>query len=324
MLFRSGICIQLCGADSPNLDGKLGIPLITQEQIDTDIAFYGKDSIQFTMMDMGMMPRGQGNRRVITRQLCLKFGAMEDPVWMNGQQTRIGFLDAAYKGTGGDRCVFGELRFGINSEGKNIIALIDTMLIPIIDKIIEMPEDQIAVQVRDQCERRNIPPNHMFFDSTGRGSLMSAFARLWSPNVVPVEFGGAPSERPVSNGIDVVCSDYYSKFVTELWYSVRLVIESGQFRGMTEDVMSEGCQREWTIVGANRIEVEPKEKMKIKTGRSPDLFDGLVCGVEGARRLGFQIDRITDRRINRETMKWKQDLKDRASSLWRDCALSYK
>jgi len=128
-----GVCIQLPGSDSPNLLGQLGIPLITQEQIDYDIKFYGKDSIQYTMMDEGRMPRGLGNKRIITRQFCLKHGAMEEPIWLNNTRTRIGCLDAAYRGVGGDRCVFMELQFGKNSEGKNIIALVDSMVIPIID-----------------------------------------------------------------------------------------------------------------------------------------------------------------------------------------------
>ena len=322
--FPQGICIQLPGSDSPNLDGKLGIPLITQEQIDADIRFYGKDSIQYTMMDEGRMPRGLGSRRVITRQLCLKHGAMEDPIWMNNTRTRIGCLDAAYRGVGGDRCVFMELQFGEDSQGKTIIALIDSMVIPIVDAPKDTPEDQIALKVRNECERRGIPPEHMAFDSTGRGSLMSAFARLWSPNVVPVEFGGSATDRPVSNGIDMACKDYYSKFVSELWFSVRLVIESDQFRGMTDDVMMEGCAREWTKVGSNKTEVEPKDKMKLKTGRSPDLFDALACGMEMARRLGFKIEMAVNTPGGDRNQKWKQELRDRARSLWSDHALSYK
>lgn len=322
--FPQGICIQLPGSDSPNLDGRLGIPLITQEHIDADIKFYGKDSIQYSMMDEGRMPRGQGTRRVITRQLCLKHGAMEEPLWLNSTRTRIGALDAAYRGVGGDRCVFMELAFGMNSERKLILALVDTMVIPIKDSPIETPEDQIALQVKDQCERRWIKPDNFGFDSTGRGSLMAAFARLWSPHVVPVEFGGSPTERPVSNGLDVVCKDYYSKFVTELWYSVRLVIEGDQFRGMTDDVMAEGCSREWTIVGANKIEVEPKDKTKLKIGRSPDLFDTLVTGVEVARRRGFKIERVINPIHHNRSQRWKEDLRDRAKALWSNHSLNYK
>jgi hypothetical protein len=322
--FPKGICIQFPGSESPNLDGKMGIPLITQEQIDSDIRFYGKDSIQFTMMDMGRMPRGQGTRRVITRQLCLKHGAMEEPLWLNSVRTHIGGLDAAYRGVGGDRCVFIDLQFGLNSERKEIMALIEALVIPIKDAIAETPEDQIATQVRDQCERRGIPPENFGFDSTGRGSLMAAFGRLWSPNVIPVEFGGPPTERPVANGLDVICKDYYSKFVTELWYSVRLIIEGDQFRGMTEDVMAEGCSREWTIVGSNKIEVEPKDKTKLKIGRSPDLFDALVTAVEVARRRGFKIERVVNAAHIHTDQAWKKELRDRARSLWKNHELNYK
>lgn len=321
--FPRGICLQLCGADSPNLDGKLGIPLITQENIDADVAFYGKDSIQYSMMDMGMMPRGLGMRRVLTRNMCLKFGAMEEPIWLDGQQTRIGFMDAAYRGVGGDRCVFGELRFGVNSEHKNIVALIDTMVIPIKDGIKDDPEDQIAVQVMEECNTRGIKPENFFFDCTGRGSLMSAFCRIWSSQVVGIEFGGPPTERIVATGIDLPCNQYYSKFVSELWYSVRYVIEAGQFRGLTEEVMMEGCMREWTHTKGNKIEVEPKEQMKLKSGRSPDLFDGLACGIEGCRQRGFMIERITNRRTNREEGRWKRDLKEQARQLWRNHELTY-
>jgi hypothetical protein len=322
--FPRGICIQLCGSDSPNLDGKLGIPLITQQQIDEDIKFYGKDSIQYTMMDMGMMPRGQGSRRVITRQLCVKFGAMEEAIWLDNTRSRIGSLDAAYRGTGGDRCVFCELQFGMNSERKQVIALISTMVIPITDKISELPEDQIASQVREQCESRGIQPQNMFFDSTGRGSLMSAFARLWSPEVVPVEFGGPGTDRPVANGIDSICREYYANFVSELWFSVRLAIESGQFRGMTEETMQEGSQREWTIVSNNRIQVEPKANMKLKTGRSPDLFDALVAGVEGARRRGFTIERITDRSPRGQENAWKKELRQQSKDFWKIGGLAHR
>jgi len=133
--FPSGICIQLPGSDSPNLDGKLNCPLITQAKIDEDIAFYGKDSIQYTMMDEGRMPRGLGARRIITRQMCLKFNAMELPVWQDSSITKIGFLDAAYRGVGGDRCIFGELNFGKDVSGRQILALIEAILVPIKDGI---------------------------------------------------------------------------------------------------------------------------------------------------------------------------------------------
>lgn len=328
----NGVCVQLPGTDSPNLDGKLGIPLITQEHIDADIAFYGKDSLQFTMMDQGMMPRGQGSRRVITRQKCLRFWAMEDPIWANQNILKIGFLDAAYRGVGGDRCIFGELHMGtgIDKEGKErpMLALAGTMLVPISALIDELPEDQIAKFVIPQCLQRGIPQEKLYFDSTGRGSLMSAFARHEFPHVQTVEFGGNPTERPVGSDMTgrmtTLCKDYYYNFVSELWYSIGLVIESGQFRGLTEDVMTELTLREWGYVGKPvKIQVEPKSDMKKKSGRSPDLADGLAVGIEGARRCGFIIQKLAKFPQNSQSEEWKDKLRTKARVLHESSALNY-
>lgn len=326
--FDQGVCVQLVGSDSPNLNGQLGIPIIDQKSIDADIAFYGRDSLQFTMMDEGRMPRGQGLRRVITRQMCLKFGAMEEAIWKNDKRMKIGFLDAAYGSVGGDRCVYGELQFGLDPNDRQILELIPgrTMLVPVSVEVNELPEDQIANFVKAQCEQSGIPPQQFGFDSTGRGTLMGAFGRIWSPHVVPIEFGGKPSERQVTwipNAVKMTCRDYYSKFVSELWYSVALTVQSQQFRGMTEEMMNEGCMREWGIVGANKIEVEPKEKMKLKTGRSPDLFDALVSGVEMARRFGFVISMIVAKGALKIDDGWKQKFKDRMSRLESNHRLTY-
>jgi hypothetical protein len=329
--FPGGVCIQLVGSDSPNMDFPEDQPprypfLITREAINNDIAFYGKDSLQFSMMNDGRMPRGQGLRRVITRQMCLKFGAMEDPVWVGEKRTKIGFLDAAYGSVGGDRCVFGELQFGpgIDKEGRELtlLAVIGTMLVPVSIKENELPEDQIARFVKEQCELRGITPENFGFDSTGRGSLMGAFARLWSAYVVPIEFGGKASLRPVSVENPTLCKDFYSKFVSELWWTIRLAIESRQFRGMTEDLMQEGTQREWKLVTGNRVEVETKEEMKEKMGRSPDLFDGLVTGVELARRRGFMIAKLGRPRVVADE-DWQAKLREKAERLARAGGLNY-
>ena len=295
------------------------------------------------MMDLGRMPRGLASRRVITRQMCLKFRALEDPVWKDTNRKKIGFLDAAYRGVGGDRCVFGWLEFGEEAStptgsevvsailsqsptslsGNHILALSETMVVPVKMGLSETPEDQIAQFVKGQCESIGIDPSNFFFDSTGRGSLMNAFGRLWSPLVNGVEFGGAASkDRKVSADIDVVCYDHYFNMVTELWFNASYLIQSGQFRGMTEDVMAEGCMREWGWQG-KRIQVETKDKMKIKSGRSCDLFDSLVVGVEGARRRGFIIKRQAAVAHKRVDNRWKRDLKERAEKLWHGSELNH-
>lgn len=335
---QGGICIQLPGDDSPNLDGKLGCDLITQEAIDRDISFYGTDSVWFSMMDMGRMPRGLGSRRVLTRQMCLKFGAMNEPNWLNANRTKIAFLDASYGGVGGDRCVFGELDFGaentaidisdmasaivsqkdLNPKRRQIIALIDTVLVPVSTQLKDLPVDQIVNFCRAQCEARGIPPENFYYDSGMRVALVQAFARLWSNNCNGLDCGGTASpDRSVSHDISVLCKDYYDNKITEMWYAVRLAVEAGQFRGMTEEVMHEFCQREWEIVGKNKTKVQPKDQMKKATGRSPDLADSVAIGLWGAIQKGFIIQRLKSERQAMKDDRWKQVLMQKQASIWK-------
>lgn len=338
-----GIAIQLPGDDSPNLDGRLGIPLISQADIDRDVSFYGKDSVWYTMMDLGRMPRGQGSRRVLTRQACLKFHAMEPPVWRDDNLTHIGFLDAAYRGVGGDRCVFGELLIGyeapsqtavimnsaiagsasLDGRPRQIIALVDTMVVPINPGLDNLPEDQIVAFVMNQCNIRNIQPSNFYFDSGMRSSLVSAFSRVWSPEVEAVDCGGTPTDESVSADIPKSCKDYYSKRISQIWFSVRLAVEAGQVRGLTEGAVLEFSSREWTVVGANKIEVEPKLKMKEKIGRSPDEADAIAIGFWGARQRGFQIARLKPDKPIKRGPDWRDKLRKQAASLNTSGVLEY-
>lgn len=334
-----GVCLQLVGSDSPNLDGKLGIPLLTQEQIDRDVAFYGKDSLWYTMMNAGCMPRGQGSRRVLTRQECDKHGAAKAPVWKDSNRVRGASLDAAYGGVGGDRCVLTFWEFGeeiqqtppnepvnistfVNQPAppgnkRQIFAVTETMMVPIKNDLGETPTDQIAMFCMKESEKRGVPPENFFYDSGMRTALVQAFARLWSKYTNSIDCGGKPTERKVSADIDVRCCDYYSKFITELWFSVRMTVLSAQFRGLGEDALMEFSSREWTMVGANKTEVEPKDKMKQKMGRSPDLADCIAIALEGARQRGFVIRRLESPKEYVRDDRWKREAADKAKGFWK-------
>lgn len=319
--WENGVCIQLVGTDSPNFDVGPEDPvpfpfLIKRRDIESDLNFYGRDSLQFTMMNLGIFPKDSVSRRVITRMMCVQFGAMEQPTWSGKPILRLGALDAAYGNVGGDRCVFMELAMGYDIAGKQILAIIgNPIIVPINVKLDKISEDQIAEFVRDECIKRGIAPQNLGYDSTGRGTLGVSFARVWSPHINPIEFGGRASERMVSAERKVTCREYYSKFVSELWYSTRHAIESEQIRGLSEEVMNEGCMREWKIVQGNRIEVEPKDATKARMGRSPDLYDCFAAGVEMARRRGFVIEKAGNDRSRQDNMDWLRKLMDKQKHL---------
>lgn len=308
--FHNGLCINFVGTDSPNYDPpndpmKPRYPYLqNQPQIDKIVAFWTKDSQQYYSQAIGVMKTGLLSKRIITRELCRQHKALDKAVWKSDKITKIYAIDAAYSGTGGDRCVGGWIEFGENTEGVTILKVNPPKVIPVSINTTETPEDQIAKYVKRDLENNGIKPENTFYDSTGRGTLGAAFARLFGTvTPVPVEFGGRPSKRPVRHDLFVSegrerrlkrCDEHYLDFVSELWFSARYIIECDQMRELSEDVMQEGCGREYGTAGSNKLFVESKHdpKARERMKRSPDLFDWLVTACEGARQRGFIIQRL--------------------------------
>ncbi len=63
-------------------------------------------------------------------------------------------------------------------------------------------------------------------------------------------------------------------------------------RQLPREVCDELCRRAWDYTKGNKMAVETKADMKERTGESPDLADTFVTAFEGARRRGFQIQRL--------------------------------
>jgi len=312
--FKDGRTVNLVGTDSPNFDYPSDQPphfdrMIHQKDIDEIISFYGKDSTQYWSKCLAIRKPGLMARRVITIKLCEEHKAFDPVIWMGKPRTKVYYIDAAYGSIGGDRCIGGWLEFGEDHEGTIVIFIHPQTLIPVTVNSPFIPEDQIAMFVKSECEgigSLNIPPQNVFYDSTGRGSLGTSFGRIWSSLVNPVEFGGAATDRPVSDDLYIsdplihqrrlkLCYEEFSKRVTEFWFMFRYAVEANQIRGLPRDVAEEGSQREWKTVSGGRVEIETKSDMRERTGESPDKFDGLVTGLEGARRLGFKIKRMVSK-----------------------------
>jgi hypothetical protein len=311
--FMNGVCVNLVGTDSPNFDFPSDQPtrykyLISKEKITETVSFFGPNSYEYYAQCKGTMQIGQMNKRVLSRQMCEEGMALESEInWAAGGRTRVYFVDAAY---GGDRCVGGWGEFGPAIGGKVVLLLHPPAIIPI--AVGKEPEEQIAEFIKTECIGLGIPPENMGHDATGRGSLGTFLARAWSAQTNPIESGGTPTERSVSQDTFIstpydytslrkgfsqmmrrlkTCKEHYVKRVTEYWFSVRYAVQAGQIRGMTDEVMEEFCMREWDRVKDDKIELETKKDMKERTGRSPDLADWCFIGetqvltVNGLKRI---------------------------------------
>ncbi len=336
--FMGGTCVNLIGTDSPNFDFPEDQPtrfkyLISRDKIADTVSFFGKDSFEYYSQCVGAFKIGNMARRVLTRRICEQGLALDkDVIWKYANRTKVYFVDAAY---GGDRCVAGHAEFGETTDGKTRLLLHPPNIIPISASGDKEPEQQISEYVKAECEGLGIPPQNMGHDATGRGSLGTYLARVWSALTNPIESGGMPTERPVSADIFIIdpktgirrlktCREHYIKLVTEFWFSVRYTVEASQLRGMTEETMEEFCMRQWDIGTNDRRVIESKIDMKDRIGRSPDLADWVAGIVEMARRRGFVISKLANEtQQTNPTPEYLAELAARRAKMERAKELNY-
>lgn len=108
-------------------------------------------------------------------------------------------------------------------------------------------------------------PDTVFIDS-GRGEgVIDRLRQLgYSDKIVEVPFGGKALKD----------TRYLNKRA-EMWDATREWLESGGALPYMPELRTELCTPEYTFDSLNRIKLESKESMKTKTGRSPDIADGL-------------------------------------------------
>ena len=162
----------------------------------------------------------------------------------------------------------------------------DIIYIKLIAQSSEPIHFQIAKQVKVACTSRGCEPQHLAVDATGEGGgLCDILHKEWSSRIQRVEFGGTPSQLPVSQEDSRPSVEAYANRVTELWFSVREWVIREQVKGLDHETIIEFCQRMFDDE-KRKIVVERKVLMKSRTGQSPDLADAAALIIEMARNLG--------------------------------------
>src|SRR6185295_4288945 len=293
--------------------------LPTTRLLETARVKYGANSPWFWKFWRGFIPPEGLVQTVLTESLLDlhdAVGASSKHIFAGGRVFMLAFLDPAFGG--GDKAV---LRFGKCAElanGTLAIQLTKSQQINVSAKSATPIHYQIAQQVIWHCKDQGVEPINFGLDSTGEGGgLADIIAREWAPEIQRVEFGGKPSERRVSNEDERLCDEVYDRKVTELHFTVKEFVVSGQLRGMNAAEAADLCNRLWRAKG-KKMEIEPKTKRKStgdaeetgnwgfkeRMGRSPDDGDAL-CGLcEVARRVGVVVK--TQGRTARASNDWHE------------------
>lgn len=287
-----GICIRLDGMKSPNLDHPKDIwPIYGRKQLADHKKDLGENSAGFYRMCRSFeSPIGLDNA-IYSEADLLAGNAYEKVVWLT-KPIRVSSLDPSFT-NGGDRSVQWFGSFGIAKDGVATLCVDKFILLrEDVRKKLETRDFQIARQFRDNCLAEGVTPAHAALDSTGAGSpFLSIIREEWSPEVLGVDFSGAPSEMIVSVENSRTAKQAYDRKVSEIWHVGKEFLKYGQLRGVIPELAREMKARRYdTVKGVEglKVRVETKQDMKERLLFSPDMADSAFVLLHLCRtRLGF-------------------------------------
>lgn len=292
-----GHAIRFDATLSPNVlnnDDSLYPWLPTVRRLEEAKRNMGEDSFGFWRQWRGYFPPEGGEQTVFSETDIVFFGAERTNIeWAEPPVPVVG-TDPGFTNDG-DRTVsyFGLL--GQEREtGLSVLVLQGYEVLK--DDMTEktVPRNfQIARAFRKESEKRGVVPRNAGVDVSGSPAFGDIVAREWSPEVYRSQFGGKSTMSRVGED-RAMAKDRYANRVTELWFEARNYMEFGQVRGVCPDLARELTARRYTT-GATAgsldatVAIEPKKKMKGRTGASPDIADAFLVLFDLCRtRLGFR------------------------------------
>jgi hypothetical protein len=299
-----GVTLNMVGTDSPNLDPetKNKFPgMMTQDAIDQVAKMpNAKETAEWWSQILGIRKSGVISDRVLMIRDIRTNHGFDDVIWADEPKKGLA-IDAGY---GGDDCVKTIFEYGEEVSGRQVLVFREQSVYPISIISTTTPEDQIANQSKADCDKHGIDYSAVFIEAGMRATLAVSMGRILSPAINAINFGGSATERPVNNDLMIfdertqqkrlkTCYEHYSKFVTELAFAVRDLVLCGQARLFPMAAAKEFQNRKWEFVAGDRYQLETKLEYKERnSSRSPNDSDSIMIAVEGARRLGFQIERL--------------------------------
>lgn len=298
---NGGWCEYLDGEKSPNLAVEEGqkapfTGVMSWEMLrDIEKDSGGSDSPGYWKQARGFPKSGMAHDTVITRELLLLHKACEQPVWSGDKTTTLAGLDLGFR-EDGDPCVLHFGRLGTELDGRQIFCLDkDTVRLFVKVGSGDPFELQIAKAAVDELVKRGC--HSLELDVSGEGGIISqkigevSRERGWPLTIYPTSFAGSPDENVRFKQGDkmVAAPELFDRKVTQLWMSLRLCVQNGRIRGLSQDSRSTRQLRMRRVLPdeKKRMCIETKKKMKKRLKHSPDDADASVLAVSLALKLGL-------------------------------------
>lgn len=288
------LCLHFSGAESPNVKAAKTIyPFLYSYENWLKV----KDepevqrTVQYWSQDLGFWPPETFALTVLTMSLIEATGA-KDRVKFMSRRTPVGSMDPGF---GGDDCILLLGAIGDTEDGE-VLQIERRVKVPILvdakdEKGRPMDaEHQIAKAVIRYCSAHGVTPENFAIEATGTGrGAASVVSAEWG-EIVRVESGGSPSSMPASTDDPRQAHKVYINKITELWFSIREYVSTGQLKGLYEEAIRDLCTRlEVEASKSKKVKLENKDDYKARMGgHSPNDGDAVAMLVELAKRRGLK------------------------------------
>lgn len=247
---------------------------------------YGENNPTFLRQFVGFWPDSEGESNfIITEQELVVHSAYDSLghgfAWQSAPTLFAG-IDPSYT-AGGDRFIFFPLAWGLSTTGTWTLYFMEPINVKV-KPIKGETKDYAAIrQCKEIANDLLITTLNIGLDSSAANPILSIAHREWSPYITGVQFGGAPSDKPLSNFDKRLGKDLFANRTSELNYVLHEFLINGQVRGVTADHAKEMTNRQYELVAGGKIKVESKKDMKARLGYSCDLLDGGNIGLDVLR-----------------------------------------
>jgi hypothetical protein len=270
--------IRINNETSPNIiEGKVIYPfLMTREMLEEKREKLGQHTRAYWRGVLGAFLLDGDDDNIYSASEVLQIPP--DCVWQ-GIPTKVAGFDIAHT-VGGDKSVLMIGSIGVCTDGKKRLKF---------EKSYYLNEDlskkdidrttQMVSQLKDICQKEGVKIENLAIDSSAGGgkTFSDAIWSQWSNGFLRVDFGGRPSDRPVSSADREKSSVRFHNKVSEIWGIGKELLRCDQLRcipkGMAEDMTARKYKDNKAQDGGSKIRVESKIEMKRRTGKSPDEGD---------------------------------------------------
>lgn len=306
---RGGLALRFDGLQSPNVrEGRDVYPYLTRIGfVASHASAPGGLQSPDAMREVRSAPITAMEEYTVTNPERIRAGKAKDAFQWTGEAIQTGaFCDF---GLGGDPCVVLKFQLGwmtTPTGKKQMINFPETPFVIPIQIGTPVPvQDQAALGLKAWAEANQVLPENVGYDAAMRPGFAQRVMELYSMKARAIDSNGPATDRPINatdkhpDGKPITWRDKVDRLVSEFWFVVASLIDSGQVRGLQlqDKGVEQLCTRRWEPAGKKkRLQTKLQYKELLRAmGRnieSPNEADALAGCVEMARRMGLSVEAV--------------------------------